>query len=292
VLTNFVATRPNSVDDPLSVVPLQMGLSEMKFTPRTFLAIGLVAISTVFGTCASWAANETFLGDWKLNPFRSKLTDVMKVESVGANKYTFNFGGGPETIMLDGTDQPGGFGSTLSVAVEGPGNWKVIRKRNGHVLLTAIWNLSPDGSTLTDNFTGTNPDGSTYNLNYVYKRKGGGSGFAGEWVSTSETVSSVVLMRVRPYEGDGLSFIDPSAQVTRNVKFDGKDYPNIGPNVTPGSTSSIRRVNERTLEMTYKINGKVLYTQQMEVSSDFKTLTVTRLMVGESEPSIRVFERQ
>jgi hypothetical protein len=239
-----------------------------------------------------WAADNPFVGDWKLNPSRSKLTDVMKVESLGGDRYSFNFGGGPETIVLDGTDQPGGYGSTLSVAVVGPGNWKVIRKRNGHMLLTAIWNLSQDGSTLTDNFTGINPDGSTYNLNYVYKRKGGGSGFAGEWVSTSEAVNSVVRMQVRPYEEDGLAFIDPSAQVTKNMKFDGKDYPNLGPNVTPGSTSSIRRVSERTLEMTYKINGKVLYTQQIEVSSDFKTLTVTRLTVGESEPNIRVFERQ
>ena len=264
----------------------------MKFTPRTFLAIGLLAISTTFATCVSWAANDPFVGDWKLNPSRSKLTDVMKVESLGSNKYAFNFGGGPEIIVLDGTDQPGGFGSTLSVAVEESGNWKVIRKRNGRMLLSAIWNLSEDGSALTDHFTGFNPDGSTYSLDYVYTRKAGGSGFEGEWVSTSETVNSVVLMQVRPYKGDGLTFIDPSAQVTRNVKFDGKDYPNLGPNVTPGSTSSLRRVNERTMEMTYKINGKLLYTQQIELSSDSNTLTTTRHIVGESETNIRVFERQ
>jgi hypothetical protein len=98
------------------------------------------------------------------------------------------------------------------------------------------------------------------------------------------------MLQVRPYEGDGLSFIEPSTDVTRNVKFDGKDYPNTGPDVTPGSTSSIRQVNEHALEMTYKINGKVLYTQQIELSSDLKTLTVTRLIVGESELNIRVFD--
>ena len=264
----------------------------MKFTPRTFLAISMIAISTTFASCALWAANDPFVGDWKLDPSRSKLTDVMKVASLGSNKYTFNFGSGPVTIVVDGTDQPGGFGSTLSVTVEQSGNWKVIRKRNGRMLLTAIWNLSPDGNTLTDNFTSINPDGSTSNLNYVYKRKEAGSGFAGEWVSTSETVNSVIRMQVRPYERDGLSFIDPAAQVTRNVKFDGQDYPNLGPNVTPGATSSIRRVKERTLEMTYKINGKVRYTQQIELSSDSNTLTMTRHIAGESETNIRVFERQ
>jgi hypothetical protein len=229
---------------------------------------------------------------WKLNPFRSKLTDVMTVENAGANKYAFNFGGGPETILLDGTDQPGHYGSTLSVAVEGPDNWKVIRKRDGRMLISAIWSLSKNGSTLTDHFTGFNPNGSTYTLNYVYKRKAGGSGFAGEWVSTSETVDSVIMLQVRPWEGDGLSFIEPSSGITRSVRFDGRDYPNLGSNATPGSTSSIRRMNDSALETTYKINGRVTYTQQIELSPDLRTLTVTRLIVGESEPNIRVFERQ
>jgi hypothetical protein len=237
------------------------------------------------------AGNNPFVGDWKLNPSRSKLTDVMKVEGLGANKYTFNFGAGPETIVLDGTDQPGHYGTTLSVAIEG-NTWKVIRKKDGRIQASGIWSLSEDGRTLTDRFTGFNANGSTYNLNYLYQRKAGGSGFAGEWISTSETLNSVVMLQVRPYEEDGLSFIEPSNDVTRNSTFDGKDYPNVGPNAAPGSTSSMRRVNEHAIELTYKINGKVLYTQHIEISSDLQTLTVTRLIVGESEPNIRVFERQ
>ena len=62
--------------------------------------------------------------------------------------------------------------------------------------------------------------------------------------------------------------------------------------MTPGATSSIRRVNERALEMTYKINGNVLNTQQIELPYDSKTLTITRRIAGETETNIRVFERQ
>jgi hypothetical protein len=253
--------------------------------------IFLAAVASYGMTISIWAADESFIGDWKLNPSRSKLTDVMRVDSLGANKYTFNFGSGPETIVADGTDQPGHYGSSLSVAIEGD-HCKVIRKRNGRVALSAIWKLSSDGSTLTDDFTGLNPNGSPYDVSYTYKRKGGGSGFAGEWVSTSQTVNSVVMLQVRPYEGDGLSFTEPATGITRNAKFDGKEYPSAGANATPGSTSAIRRINERTLEMTYKIDGNVLYTQQIELSADLKSLTLTRLIVGESEPNIRVFERQ
>lgn len=62
----------------------------MKLTFRTSLAIGLVAILTAFGTCALGAADNPFLGDWKLNPTKRKLTDEMKVESLAANKYAFD----------------------------------------------------------------------------------------------------------------------------------------------------------------------------------------------------------
>jgi hypothetical protein len=86
------------------------------------------------------------------------------------------------------------------------------------------------------------------------------------------------------------------------VKFDGKDYPNVGPNVPAGSTSSARRVNGRTLdqqtldqhtlELTGKFNGKVTNTQEIKLSSDGKTLTMTVHATGRTEPNILVFERQ
>jgi len=43
--------------------------------------------------------------------------------------------------------------------------------------------------------------------------------------------------------------------------------------------------------MTSKMNGTLLSTQAIELSADLKTLTITRHIVGESEPNIRVFER-
>jgi hypothetical protein len=245
-------------------------------------------------TAAAWAADDPFVGEWKLNPSRSKLTDEMKVERVGANKYAFDFvgDGSAETVVADGTDQSAGFGTTLSVTVQAPDSWKVVRKKNGRMLITATWKLSKDNNTLQDDFTFIQPSGSPSTVNYIYQRTAGGPGFAGTWVSTTETVNSVFVLQVRPYEGDGLSFIGPSEGETKNMKFDGKDYPSLGPNNAPGSTSSVRRVDKHTLEMTDKINGKIADTQKIELSSDLKTLTMTVHNVGRSEPNILVFERQ
>ena len=239
------------------------------------------------------AATDPFLGEWKLNAAKSKLIDVMKVESVAVNKYAFDFGGGSaETIATDGTDQPGIAGTTLSVAIEGPDSWKVIRKKDGRILLTAFWKLSKDGNTLKDDYTEFGPDGTSSNVKYVYQRTAGTSGFAGTWEGSSETVNAVIVLKVQLYEGDGLSFINASEGATTNVKFDGKDYPKAGANVRAGSACSARRVNEDTLEMTDKFNGKITDTRQIKLSADRKTLTITVHIPGRREPDILVFERQ
>jgi hypothetical protein len=61
-----------------------------------------------------WAANDPFVGKWKLNPSKCRFPDEMKVKAAGANRYAFDFGGSnPETIVADGTDQPGVSGTTL-----------------------------------------------------------------------------------------------------------------------------------------------------------------------------------
>ena len=166
---------------------------------RTFplLLVGLA-------TSAAWAANDPFVGEWKLNPSKSsKYIDLMKVESVAGDKYVFDFGGGPETIEADGTDQRGGGGTILSATIEAPDSWKIIRKKDGHLLLTAKWKLSKDGQSLSDAFTSFALDGSASTVNSLYKRTAGTSGFAGTWENTTGTMFSVFVMEVRPYEGDG-----------------------------------------------------------------------------------------
>lgn len=250
----------------------------------------LLLVGCLFSS-ALWAANDPMVGDWKLNSQKSKLIDEMKVTSLGGNKYSFDFGGGdPETIVADGTDQPGNFGTTFAVTAVSPDEWRGVRKKNGRVVIKGIWKLSKDGNTLHDDYTGIGDNGKTIHLVYVYERRGGGTGFAGDWVSTSEQVDTVYVVQVRPHEGEGLSIISPSEGVTKSIRFDGKDYPNAGSGVK--TVSSAQRVNERTVELTDKIGGKVVDTQQISVSEDGKTLTMTVRVPGRSEPNILVFDRE
>lgn len=256
---------------------------------RTFHSL----LFTILLASVSWAAESPFIGEWKLDPAKTRLPDEMKIQSDGGNKYTFNFSGEPETIVVDGSDQPGGYGGTqLSVKPEAPDTWIVQRKKDGHLLLNATWKLSKDGNTLTDYFRGFQPDGSTLSVDYVYQRNGAGSGFAADWRSIKETMNSPVSLQVKEFQGDGLSFTNSLQHKTKNVKFDGKDYPSEGPNANPDASSSIQPVNEHELQMTDKVKGKVTDTQQIQLSPDLKTLTITINVVGQSDPNVLVFDRQ
>ena len=83
------------------------------------------------------------------------------------------------------------------------------------------------------------------------------------------------------------------SEPTKNIKFDGKDYANTGPDVQLGSTSSGRLVNRRSLEITNKFQGKITDTRQVEVSIDLKTLTMRIRQAGDKEPkNILVFDRE
>src|SRR5690242_2778395 len=108
----------------------------MRMLLRSLLSLPVVCLA--IGTL--WAGNDPFVGKWKVDPSKSKLTDELKVEAMGENKYVFIFSpDAVDTIVADGTDQPALSGTTLSVTVKGPNSWEVVRKMKGRTLLRALW---------------------------------------------------------------------------------------------------------------------------------------------------------
>lgn len=277
----------------------------VKSTLKRTLALlfALVAFSTVAHAVRAYAYSPdsiaSFIGKWKLDPAQSRLTDQMKVGSAGPNTYTLNFSGDDiETIVADGTDQPGLYGSTFSITVQDDRHWKAVRKTNGRITIVGLWELSADGKTLTDNFTGYRENGTTSNLHYIYQRIAGPasdsktSGFVGTWESTTEDFNSTQELEVKAFEEDGLSFVNAGGQLIQNLHFDGKDYPGSGPSAPKGYVSSGHRISDHAVDRIDKINGKTLYNQQIEVSPDGKTLKVTVHIPGREKPDWMVFYRE
>jgi hypothetical protein len=243
-------------------------------------------------TFALVGAADPFVGEWRLDRSRSILIDQMSVAAAGPNKYTLVLSvTGAETVVADGTDQPGLFGTAMSINVEAPNSWKVVRKKDGRTLLTGEWKLSEDGKILRDHYTEYGADGSAHSTDYVYTRTAGSSGFIGTWENTSEPPSAFEV-RIQRWKNDGLSFVPGNAHKTQNLRFDGKDYPETGSDVLSGSTSSGRRLNERALEITEKIDGRATNRRRITLSPDLRTLTMAVYPTGRSKPNILVFDRE
>lgn len=83
----------------------------------------------------------------------------------------------------------------------------------------------------------------------------------------------------------------PSVVVEYTARFDGNDYP-ISNSIL--STVSIKRVDDRTVERTGKIQGQVVETETRTVSDGGKVLTVTikGTRNGTEYSSVQVYDRQ
>jgi hypothetical protein len=256
-----------------------------------------LAISVVcLGTSVAGAQKDPFIGEWKVVPAMSRMPDAMRVESKGRDTYAFDFGGGVETIVVDGSDQPGLGGTQLSVKAEASDVWIVRRKQGSRVQLEATWKLSGDGSQLTDYYREFEPDGSTFSVDYVYAQAGdssGRSGFAAAWRSIKETINSPFVLKVSEFGGDGFSFVDPLLRRTIDLRFGGMDRE-LGKVQEAGgaAVSTLRRVDQRTLQITNMRGGKTTFTEEFALAKDQNTLTMTVRVVGREDPYVLVFERK
>ncbi len=239
------------------------------------------------------AANDPFVGKWKFNSAQSKLTGGLQViQDLGGNKYKFTSGAESWNVWVNGGDQPSGYGDTVSWKETGPNTWLVMHKTDGKVTRSATLKISDDQTTMTRITNGTRPDGSSYTMDFKAKRVSGTKGLAGTWEIITLKMNSFEERDIEPYDGDGLSFVTPSEKERQDMKFDGKYYPDKGPTVPPGSTSSAKRVNARSIEWTDKLKDELMDHQELKISDDGKTLTVVVRYTGEKTPQVVVYDRQ
>jgi hypothetical protein len=241
-------------------------------------------------------ATDPFVGNWKLDTSRSSIVDQMSIEAADNDMYTLTFSGSgeTETVAADGADHAGIYGSTVSVTIEQPGTWKIVRKMKGQNVLSAIWRLSADGKTLSDAFTSYRPDGSTSTIHMSYRRAAGNTGIPGTWEDPDVKLEGVYALEIRPFDGDGLSLISTNAGTvapSKNIKFDGKEHSSqAGMGVSPEYAG--RRIDRLGFEFTSKVNGKLLEERRLTLSPDRKTLTVVVHPAGQRLPNTLVFDRE
>jgi hypothetical protein len=244
-------------------------------------------------SASALAADDSFVGKWKFNPDKSQMTGLdYKIEDAGGGKYRFMFGDDVETLTLDGKGHVTKYGDTWSIKTTGPSSWDSTNERDGKVTNKSKWTVSADNQTFTSTDENMRPDGSTGKSEAVFKRTGGTSGLVGTWQTTSVKVLSPTSITIAKWQGDGYSRTSAVFKETLEFKLDGKEYTPKGPRVPPGMTVAAKKIDDHSMELTYKLKGKTIETDKYEVSADGKTLTQTATYPGVSNPETDIYDRE
>ncbi len=252
---------------------------------------GLLVTTGVF-------AADPWIGSWKMNVAESKFprTEVEITLQNGAYHVRPSLGT-PRVLVPDGqfrqVDGVIGY-DTVSLRRVGDRAMEEQRKIGDAVVWTARWSVSADGKRTTQEVRETDADGSIRTSTLVSDRLSGADKdpFVGRWVWNA--AASTLADRLMTYkaEGDSLVYID--GRLGYSARFDGKEYPMTGRRVP--ETVVIKRLDVRTLEETFRRDGKISVTSVSRVATDGKKMTVTNTMPptpgGKEGKVVMVFYRQ
>jgi hypothetical protein len=232
-------------------------------------------------------------GTWRLNMERSDFAETTVTYALTAQgQIHVTISGQSYVAQLDGTDYPALFGGTAAWKAVDAATWETAFKQNGKLISTATTMLSPDGRSLSVNLKGPKPSGGTFDSTRIYERASGGPGLSGAWKTKSRPVGTPDVVELIPVGPDGLTISFPGDREHCAAKFDGADYPMVGPIAQPGLTLALRRISVRSFEVAGKQDGKPLFVFTFTVSDDGRTLTQAGSMVGAKEQFSAVYERQ
>jgi hypothetical protein len=239
----------------------------------------LLLISILLPLSMGWA-QSSFDGTWKADLSKLKFPTKPDVLVLKDGRYQCSTCIPTKIdIPADGHDQQvkgNPYFDTMSVKVEDSQTVDIIAKKNGKVVGKERDTVSEDGNQFTSDWTGRNdPDSPEMSAKGVHTRvaKGpaGAHAISGSWHTEKATDASETLVTVTYKSTDnGLEMSQPNGS-SYAAKFDGKDYPYKG---DPGTSSvSLKRIDDRQIEETDKLDGKVIVVADITVSPDGQTMT-------------------
>jgi hypothetical protein len=247
----------------------------------------------LFGMASFAAAQNPFVGVWKLNQEKSHLAgDTMTFGPASGDAIELNAGGTAYSFRIDGKAYRMAAGDLAIWKQVDPSSWTAeYRKPDGKPLATDTLKLSDDGKTLTVVTTGTKPDGENFTDSAIYTRTAGASGLIGSWKSTKVQLSSPGELTIAAYGLSGLSIKIASLKASLLANFDGKDVAPVGPDIPSGLTIALMRIGPASFRMVQKVNGAVIYSAHYTVSADGKTMTEAGNSPGDSSQT-SLWEKQ
>ena len=225
-------------------------------------------------------AQSPFDGTWKVDMSKVDFPKKPDVYLLKDGMYECKTCVPPYNVKADGTDQAVSghpYFDTIAIKVINDREMEETDKKNGKVVGTSKTMVSPDGNTVTFEFT----DSSNTNAAPVTgkgesvrvgKAPKGASPLSGSWRTTKlENLSENAITWTYKVSGDELTMTSPTGQ-TFTAKMDGTEAPMKG---DPGiSTVSVKKIGSNTIEQTSKRDGKVIDISKSTVAPDGKTMNI------------------
>src|SRR5271157_1460208 len=222
-------------------------------------------------------AQSPFDGTWKTNMAESKISQKPIVFSVNNGMYDCESCNPKINVKADGQDQTvtGQTYDTLAVQVVDTNTIHVTAKKAGKPEFDQTRSASADWKMLTVSSTNYPADGSPSfksesKWTRVSKGPAGSNGTSGSWRIQNVNEDAAGLTSTWKGGGDGLSMSTPTG-FGWDAKLDGKEYPVKG--IYANETVSVKPAGDRSIEVTYKRDGKLWTVAKITVSPDGKAMT-------------------
>jgi len=242
------------------------------------------------------AAESPFDGTWRVNMAKSTPSDKPITISVINGVYECLSCSPQVQVAADGKPHSvkGDFFDELSVKELNANSIKIVAMKNGTICYEQTDTASADGKTLTINRIEHSPDSaepSKIQLTAVRigKAVSGANGVSGSWRIEKHSASENWLVSSYKTNGDELTYSAPNGE-GYTAKLDGRDYPAKGGYVY--NAVSLRRLGDRTIEETDKLNGKVISVWKMTVSADGKAMTQVATWPSSGQTFTYIAEKQ
>ena len=246
------------------------------------------AIACLSATLGLFAA-DPLIGTWKIDPTLTKTEppSTLKVELDG-DFIRLRTGTMDARFKFDLRDYPVGAETVFARRI-GPNLYVITYKTGDRVSRIYRQSVSQDGKSMNTALRTVSPHGATPVLERTAVRIGGAvdpsNPILGEWRYSEYTYVNAPAMRFEAH-GDGHRYAGTPGYT---AAYDGKDYHYLSP---ASDAVSLRRIDQHTVEATFKKDGKARSITTLAVSSDGVTLTLrSRSTAGSGSINTRTFRR-
>jgi hypothetical protein len=232
-------------------------------------------------------AQSRFDGTWKVDLNALPVFKTTFVWLLRDGMYQCESCDPPIDVKADGQDQaaPRPLYDTISIEVLDDHTVREIEKKNRKTVSDEKFTVSADGNTVVDEFRG----GKNTDIR-VAKGPVGSHALSGSWrLSKMEVTSDEGLLLTYKLHGGFLSMSRPTGQ-SYTAKLDGTDSRYKG--AVDTNSVSVKRIDENTIEETYKRDGRAINIARMTIAPDGKSMTLVVKPVEGGTPSQFTLRKQ